>query len=338
VSGTLTKRKKVVIAFGDLPPFDEEAKNILNTVAETSEIYHRISEPDLATELADANAVILAQPVLTRTVIESSRSLEIVARFGVGIDNVDLKAATERGIIVANFPDMLTEPVAEHGILLMLAVARNLNLADRSARQGRWNEFARGLRTELWKKKLGVIGFGRIGASIAAKGRSAFDMAVLVYDHCSGCHERIEAAGFTPAALEELLRESDVVCLAMPLTEETVGVIGKTELRMMKKTAILINISRGRVVNETALYEALKNGELAGAGLDVLAAEPPNADDPLLSLDNVVLTPHCSAHTREMFKRLSLACAETIVRFFHGEELRLPATIVNPEAIKKRTS
>jgi len=334
----VANRKKVVIALGDLAPFDEEAKTILNTVADTSEIYHRISESDLIGELADANAVILAQPVLTRKAIESSRSLEIIVRFGVGIDNVDLKAATERGIIVANFPDMLTEPVAEHAILLMLAVARNLNLADRSARQGYWNEFARGLRTELWKKKLGIIGFGRIGASIAVKGRSAFDMAVLVYDHCDRCHERIEAAGFTSSSLEGLLRESDVVCLAMPLTEESVGAIGKSELKMMKKTAILINISRGRVVNETALYEALKNGELAGAGLDVLATEPPKTDDPLLRLDNVVLTPHCSAHTREMFNRLSLGCAETIVRFFHGEELRPPASIVNPEAIKKRAA
>jgi D-3-phosphoglycerate dehydrogenase len=332
----MVKRKNVVIALGNIPPFDQEAKIYLNTVAETREINWRITERDLITELADANAVILAQPHLTKEVIQSTTNLEIIVRFGVGVDNIDLKTATERGILVVNFPDALTESVAEHGVLLMLSVARNLNVADRSAREGRWDEFARGLHVELWRKKIGIVGYGRIGSSVASKARAAFDMTVLAYDPYKS--QQIEEAGFTSCSLETLLKDSDVICLTLPLTHESEGMIGRSQLKLMKRSAILINISRGRVVNETALYEALKNGELAGAGLDVLAAEPPKADDPLLSLDNVVLTPHCSAHTREMVKRLSLACAETIVRFFRGEELRLPASIVNPEVIKKRAA
>lgn len=333
---SMVKRKKVVIALGDIPPFDEGARAVLKAVAETREMYGRISERDLMNEIEDANAVILAQPILSRKTIESSGNLEIIVRFGVGIDNVDLKAATERGISVVNFPDALTEPVAEHAILLMLAAARNLNIADRSARDGRWGEFARGLRTELWRKKLGVVGFGRIGASIALKARSAFDMTVLGYEHCSRCRERIEKAGFVPSSLDRLLGESDVICLATSLTQESEGMIGKNEFGMMKNTAILINISRGRVVDEAALYEALKSGQLRGAGLDVLAKEPPETDSPLLGLDNVVLTPHCSAHTREMYSRLSFGCAEAIVSFFRGESPQPPANTVNPEAIKQR--
>jgi len=332
----MPKKKEVLITLGDVPRFDEEAKNILESVAQVQEIMGAATEEDLTRRARDSSAIILGAPFVSRKVIESASRLEVIARFGTGIENIDLKAATETGVIVTNLPGIYSDAVSEHAILLMLAVARSIVAADKSARKGLWKEFAKKLHTELSGKTIGIIGLGNIGCSIATKAKAAFNMKVLAYRNPHIKYERATKVGAELVSLEELLRTSDVVSLSVPLTTETIGMIGEREIEMMKETSILINTSRGQVVDEAALCRALEERKIAGAGLDVLMEEPPAEDSPLLELDNVVLTPHCAAHTRESIKMVALACADAVISVLQGKLPGPPTRLVNPEVIENR--
>jgi len=332
----MSDKKKVLIAMGDVPRFDQEAKKRLERVAEVEEMLGVPTEEDLARGASHSGAIILGAPSVTRKVIESASRLEVIARFGTGIENIDLAAATERGVIVTNLPGIYSDAVSEHAILLMLAVARNIITADKSVRGGFWKQFAKRLHLELSGKTIGIIGMGNIGSSIAMKAKAAFNMKVLAY---KTPHIKYETAAKVDAELvplEELLRRSDVVSLSVPLTAETMEMIGERELGLMKETAILINVSRGPIVDEAALCRALKQRKIAGAGLDVLTEEPPAEGNPLLVLDNVVLTPHCSAHTRESIEKVAFACVDTVLAVFEGRLPGPPARLVNPEVIQTR--
>lgn len=261
--------------------------------------------------------VVRSRTKVTRTLIEAAAQLKLIARCGVGLDNVDLKAAEERGIRVINSPESSAISVAELTIGLILSLLRMIPLADRSMKEGKWlKKELEG--TQLYGKTLGIIGFGRIGQAVAERAL-AFGAKVIAYDVDKSKMAIAEKMGVTflsgPNSLETLLRNSDIVSLHIPLTEENKMIIGPRELELMKPGSYLINTSRGGLVDEKALYQALISGRIAGAALDVFEEEPPKNKD-LISLPNVICTPHIGASTFECQLANSVEIAKKIIDYF----------------------
>ncbi|MFZ8791674.1 MAG: hydroxyacid dehydrogenase [Thermosphaera aggregans] len=258
--------------------------------------------------------IVRSKPLVTRKVIESADRLKVIARAGVGLDNIDVKAAEERGIALINAPESSTQSVAELAIGLMLAVARKIAFSDRRMREGYWAK-KEAMGVELSGKTLGVIGAGRIGSAVARIAKYGFNMHILYYDVV--CRDDLnKELGAECVSIEELLKRSDIVTIHVPLLPETRHMINEEKLRLMKKTAILINTSRGAVVDTAALVKALSEGWIAGAGLDVFEEEPLSMEHPLTKLDNVVLTPHIGASTKEAQEKAGVEVARKIVEFF----------------------
>lgn len=263
--------------------------------------------------------IVRSKPVVTRRVIEAADQLLVIARAGVGVDNIDVEAARERGIEVLNSPEATVTSVAELAVGLMLAVARKIAFSDRKMRAGEWvKKYAEGI--ELSGKVLGVIGAGRIGSIVARICRFGFNMQVLYYDPIRN-PKLEEETGAKYTTLEEVLKTADIVTIHVPLTPETKHLINEEKLKLMKKTAILINTSRGAVVDTNALVKALREGWIAGAGLDVYEEEPLPPGHPLTTLDNVVLTPHIGASTHEAQARAGVLIAEKVIGFFKQKKL-----------------
>jgi len=290
------------------------------------------TEDELIGIISDFDGAILGgSDEFTSRVIEAADRLKVIGRHGVGLDNVDLKAATEKGIVVTYTPGLNSNAVAEFTFALMLAVARKVPQACDSMKGGKW-EPRSFIGSELSGKTLGVIGAGEIGEKVIRKAKG-FDMNVICYTaHPEKHQDLVKKYNVKFVDLETLLRESDIVTIHCALTEKTKGMIGKRELALMKKSAILINTARGPIVDEEALYEALKNRLIAGAGLDVYTKEPPGADFPLLKLDNVVATPHIAAYTWEAMRAMDLTLAQDVMKVLHGER---PKFIANPEVLDK---
>lgn len=280
-------------------------------------------EETIKQEIADCEAVIARTALYPRQVLEAGKRLKIVARYGIGVDNIDLDAANELGIWVTNAPRSSSNAVAEHTILLMLGAARNLQAVSGQYRKagGCYSVRGRYQATELPGKVLGLVGSGRIGSAVAQKAVLGFDMQVLVYDPY--IQEPPPNTRFVHS-LDELLRESDFVSLHLPLTDETKGMVDNAFLNRMKPTACLLNLARGEIVNEQDLIAALENGTIACAGLDVLEQEPPHPDNPLLTMDNVVLTPHNASMTREAMDIMGVDAATCIDQVMHGEKPSWP--------------
>ena len=252
---------------------------------------------DLARALSEVDAVIVRSMTrITRESLALADSLKVIGRAGVGVDNIDVEAATERGIAVLNAPSGNTISAAELTFALLLSLVRRVSAADASMKRGEWdrNSFA---GSELYGKTLGLIGAGRIGGEVARRAR-AFGMRVVAFDPFLP-EERARSLEIERVELDEVLSRADVVSLHLPLTEQTAGMIGAAQLSQLKPSAVLLNAARGGVVDEDALYAALHAGAIAGAALDVYEAEPLPADHPLRTLPNVVLTPHLGASTRE---------------------------------------
>lgn len=290
------------------------------------------SEEDLVRESKDCDGIIAGLNV-TRRVLESSNKLKVAARSGVGLETYDLKAATEMGIPIIFSGDAVTETVAEHTICLILALARNITKSDQMARQGKWlRQYLREERMlyDIAGKTLGVVGFGRIGRLVAEKAK-ALGMKINVYDAFIPS-EDIRKMGAEPTDLPTLLKNSDYVALHTPLTEGTYHLIGKEQLDMMKKTAFLINTSRGEVVDEKALIEALQANRIAGAGIDVLEGYTPKLDNPIFRLDNTIITPHTAFLSAEGRYRTSINVTRDVVRALQGET---PKWLGNPEVLSK---
>lgn len=267
--------------------------------------------------------------------LDRAALLEVVGRHGVGLDNVDLAAATERQMPVTYTPYGPTESTAEHALLLILATARRLSQLDRAVRSGNWKirDRVEVMGRELDGMTLGVVGFGRIGQRLAGMCRDALHMAVRVYDPYLQV-EAVRAWGAEPVAdLVELAGQVDVLSVHAPLTPQTRGLIDRDVIRAMKPGAILVNTSRGPLVDEQALVEALLDGHLSGAGLDVLDPQPPAAHHPLYGLDQVVLTPHVASFTREGRRRMGLTVVEDVLRALRGER---PEYLANPEVWEQR--
>lgn len=249
-----------------------------------------------------------------------------IIRTGSGTDNVPVPEATARGIVVANTPDAVSDAVAEHTIGLLFACMRQIVAQDKAVRRGVWNRYEAWPGWHLQGQTLGLIGFGRIPQFISRK-LKGFDLTILACDPY-GNPEKAAELGVRFTDLDQLLSESDYVSVHTPLTEATRHIIGERALRLMKPTALLVNTSRGPTVDETALVRALKEGRIAGAGLDVFETEPIGSDNPLLKMDNVVLTPHIAGYSDETTENSWRLSVETAVDFARG---RFPRSYVNRE-------
>lgn len=259
--------------------------------------------------------IVRSETKVTAEVLQAGTNLRVVTRAGVGTDNIDVEAATERGVLVLNTPGPNAIAAAEHTLAVMLALLRHVARADASLRAGKWERKAF-VGSELYRKTLGVVGLGRIGREVTSRAR-AFGMEVLIYDPYVSA-AAAEVLGATVASLDTLLERADIVTLHLPLLPETRGILGTRELARMKRRAFLINCARGGLVDEGALYDALTSGQLAGAALDVFEREPPT-DSPLLALPNVVVTPHLAASSAEAQEGVGIVAAETTLAALRGE-------------------
>ena len=276
----------------------------------------------------DADAILNADFQITARIVASLRCCRVISRFGIGVDNIDVDAATARGIPVANVPDFCTEEVANRALTLLLACASQLLQLDRRVREGEWRGGELPDTVQIEGQILGLIGFGRIARAVARRGR-AFGMKVIAHDPYL-TPSAIEQEGASAASFEEVLSRSDILSLHAPLTPETHHLINAAALRLVKPSAILINCARGGLIDEQVLVDALRERRLARAGLEVLESEPPRRDNPLVTMDQVVFTPHSAAHTKKALQRVREAAVDAVVRVLKGER---PLHVVNPSVL-----
>ncbi|TPW73632.1 phosphoglycerate dehydrogenase [Schumannella sp. 10F1B-5-1] len=272
--------------------------------------------PALLSAIADADAILIRSATqVDAEAIAASTRLKVVARAGVGLDNVDIKAATQAGVMVVNAPTSNIISAAELTVGHILSLARHIPAAHASLAAGAWKRSSY-TGTELYEKTVGIIGLGRIGALITAR-LQAFGVNVVAYDPYVTAN-RAQQLGVTLLSLDELLEQSDFITIHMPKTPETTGMIGTEQLAKMKSSAYIVNVARGGLIDETALFEALQANVIAGAGLDVFVSEPPK-DSPLLALPNVVVTPHLGASTDEAQEKAGVSVARSVRLALGGE-------------------
>jgi D-3-phosphoglycerate dehydrogenase len=293
------------------------------------------SDPSVATvirEIKGIEGVVVRTAPFTKEIIEAADALKVIGRHGVGVDNIDIPAATRKGIVVVNTPNANATSVAEHTVTAIGALAKRMVLYDQATRGGNWEIRNSYRAVDLDGKILGLVGIGRIGSMVARRMAAAYNMKVIAYDPYVTPEKARELGVTLCAQMDDIFREADVVSLHTPLTPETRGFINTVRLGLMKPTAFLVNFSRGEVVDENALCAALKAGVLAGAALDVYDPEPPLKGNPLFELDNVILSPHSAALTQECVIRMATGAVEGIVDLLSG---RKPQFVVNPDVFKR---
>ena len=297
-----------------------------------------IASPDPKPEtvlplIRDAHGLILRTGItITRELIEAAGQLLVISRTGGGLDNVDVNSATDHGIIVTSNLGVNTISVAEHVLAMMLALSKRLALMDHAVRNNDFGIRYKNLPRDIYGKTLGLLGFGRIGCELGRICREAFGMRVIAHDPYLTAERKDECGAWVRIVeMHELLSKSDYISIHVPLTDQTRHMIDVDELGLMKTDAILINASRGGVVNDAALVEALEKRKIAGAGLDVFSEEPVPGDHPLLNLKNVILTPHSAALTSECVIRMATEAARCVVDVFDG---RKPQNVANPQVLE----
>jgi D-3-phosphoglycerate dehydrogenase / 2-oxoglutarate reductase len=310
-----------------LEKIHDDAVRLLESVAETR-LVPRLDESTVAQEASNAAAIITrGRGRIPRSTLEAGAMLKCVARCGAGTDNIDVATATARGLPVIFSPEGTRYAVAEHALMLAMAVGRRLVRLDREVKAGNWEvRNVIGIASELYGKQLGIVGLGRIGSRIGELG-SAFGMSVCYWSAHSS-DERFERV-----ELEQLFRESDVISISLALTPQTRGLVNAKLIGLMKPTAILINTARGEVLDEDAIVAALVEGRIAGAGIDVMSEEPPRPDHPLFGFDNVVITPHIATITDVAYRRMCVEVAEQVIETVKGgkprrEFVRNPSVLV----------
>lgn len=278
-----------------------------------------LDENTLVEQVKDIDAIVIrANGSVTARIMDAAPRLKVIGRHGVGVEAIDLAAAKARGIVVCNTPDANVESVAEQAVGFMIVLSKQIQRADKAIRQGRWNVRYEYIGQEMLGRTIGLVGMGRIGSRVAEICNLGFRMPVIYYDvvRYPFIEEKLEARQVT---LDELLGQADIISVHVPLLPSTRNILGREQFTKMKKGAILINTARGGVLDEEAMIEALKSGHLGGAGLDVYAVEPTPADNPLLSLENVILSPHMAAHTDDALKAMSMIASD-ILRVLEGKE------------------
>jgi len=318
--------KKPIVAVADAPfPDFTSAEQVLAGFDATVRKAPEPTPEAILEAAAGADAVMVTYAKLPREVIERLDRCRIIARMGIGLDNIDVDAATEAGIVVANVPDYCVDEVSDHALALLLTLARAIPRANQLVRNGGWAVGELGTLHRLQGRVLGLTGFGRIGRTIAHKAQ-AFGLQVIAFDPYLPAEVAAEA-GVELVDFDTLLARSDFISVHTPLTPETRHLFGAVTFDRMKPGAILINTSRGGLVDEEALAEALDTGKLGGAALDVLGSEPPAPNSALLRREDVILTPHMAYYSEESTAELQRKAAEEVVRVLQGNPPRCP---VNP--------
>ena len=322
--------KKHVVVFNRLP------ETLVERLREhfSVEVIPASANIDLfAASAAKAQGLIGASRKLGEKELEMATTLEAIASVSVGYDSYDVDYLTERGILLSNTPDVLTDTTADLGFTLLVSAARRVPELDAFVKAGHWRKGIgeEHFGTDIHGRTLGIVGAGRIGAAIAKRGHFGFDMPIL-YTANSAKPELEEQMGAQRRELDDLLREADFVCLVVPLSAATEGLIGARELGLMKSSAILINLARGPVIDEPALIEALRQGQIRGAGLDVYTREPLEAS-PLFELPNVVTLPHIGSATHETRYAMAERAVNNLIAALTGER---PTDLVNPAALDRR--
>jgi D-3-phosphoglycerate dehydrogenase len=300
-------------------PIAPEGIAILKQVADV-DVKTGLPKDELASIIGEYDALaVRSETKVTADILEKATNLKIIGRAGVGVDNIDVAKATERGILVVNSPEGNTMAAAELTVAMLLALARNIPQADATMRQGEWKR-SKFMGSEIYGKTLGVVGLGKIGREVA-KRLQAFDMKVIGYDPYLK-PEQAEALGIRLVDLPTLYKESDYITVHVPKTKETAGMIAAEQIAMMKPTVRLINVARGGIIDEVSLAEAAKSGKIAGAAIDVFSVEPATADNPLLNIPNIITTPHLGASTEEAQVNVAIDIAEQIADVLGGKPAR----------------
>ena len=306
----------------DKEPMDNLHKAGINTIDMRGS---GIDDEGFTAVLPTVDAIICGNDlVVNDELLDMAPNAKVIAKLGAGLDTVDIDACTRHEAIVFHTPGANNQAVADHTFALILAVARRILFCDSSLRDKRW-EHTKIMGLEIWQKTLGLIGLGAIGRCVALRARG-FQMKVVAHDPFWP-EEFAAEEGIQQVSVDELLKVSDVVSIHAPLTPENKGMIDTAALKSMKPNAILINAARGGIINEADLYSALKDGVIAGAGIDVFEREPPS-DSPLMELDNVVLTPHTAAFTFEGMNNMSSGVVDQLIGYLNGEK---PPFLVNPD-------
>jgi D-3-phosphoglycerate dehydrogenase len=326
----MSKKFKVVISDYDYGDFNIEKEEMekynINVAAAQCK-----TEEQLIDVASDAHAIITQYARVGRKTIEALENCRVIARYGTGVDIVDVDAATEKGIIVTNVPNYCTDEVADHAMSLLLASVRKLFVYNQATHEGIWRWKSGQPIHRIRGSTLGVLGFGKIGRAIALRAKG-FGMEIIVHDPYVG-KEVLSEYGVIPVNFQVLLQESDYIIIQAPLTDETRNLFADDELRQMKKSAILINTARGPIVNNQSLYRALQEGKIAAAGLDDLQEEPAKKknwrpENPLFNLDNVIITSHSAYYSEESIEEARRTASQEVVRVLTGESPRYPVNQV----------
>lgn len=315
------KDKKILVAV----PLVKEARIILESIADVD--VEPFIEYERLINIIEKYEGFISGPVkCDANFFKKAAKLQSLSTPGVGYDNIDLKTATKHNVVIANVPGTMSESVAELTVGLVLACARKFILANSLVRKGDWNfEELRGI--EIWNKTVGQIGCGNIGSLVARKLKNSFSMRLLIYDPYISDSRALEIGG-KRVELESLLRESDIITINIPLTEETFHMIDKEEFLLMKRDVVLVNAGRGGIIAEEALIAALENKEINSAALDVTESSLKDKDNPLFKFDNVIITPHVGANTNVSYRDTLIGAARNVVDVLNG---KLPINILNPE-------
>ncbi|HAU5563696.1 TPA: C-terminal binding protein [Serratia fonticola] len=318
--------KKIVVLEPGYEHYQEEIKVLAAFNPEFIVVPNSASQEERAKALLQADALMIREAPLPLEYIALLDKCQAIVRYGVGVDNVDLAAAKEKGIYVANVPDYGSEDVAEHALALLLATTRRLTSRNTQVHAGQWNIGQAEPMYRLSGKVLGIVGFGRIARCLAAKASGIGFSRMLVCDPLLNDADAM-AAGVEKVTLEQLCQQADLISLHVPLSEKTRHLIGTEQLALMKPTTIVVNTSRGGLIDETALYQVLIENRLFAAGLDVFEQEPVRQDHPLLTLPNVICTDHTAWFTEESVTELQRKAAQEVLRIFEGNK---PLNWVNP--------
>ncbi len=328
-------KKTVVITDYDFPDVETE-RAILEEVGAKVEAYHCKEEKDVLKIVRQADVVINQYALINRTVISHlGKSCIAIGQYGIGVDTIDVQAATDQGIVVVNVPSYCEDEVAEHALALLLTLARKLPLYDAEVRRGAWDWTTQAPIHRVDRRTLGLVGFGKIARRLAEKVKG-LSLVILAFDPFVS-EATMQEMGVRKVSLEELLRQSDFISIHAPLTDATRNLISEPQFQLMKEGAILVNVSRGAVLDQDALYRALSERRILAAGLDVFYEEPPRAPhsgDALLKLDNVCLTPHVAWYSEESIIGLREKLARDIAGILQGKK---PHGFVNP-SVKPRVA
>jgi D-3-phosphoglycerate dehydrogenase len=310
---------KVVLTDNVFPYLDIERSRLDKINADLVESISD-EEDDIINVASDADAILVDYANITKKIIRSLKKCRIISRYGIGVDNIDIEAATQQGISVTNVPDYCIEEVSNHTLALILALARKIVALDYTVKSGLWSYNRYKPIYRLNGQVIGLIGFGKIARDLVKKVKS-LGLNIIIHDPYI-LLDKAKEYNVEVVSLEELLKRSDFISLHIPLTSETKHIISKKELKMMKNTAYLINTSRGLLIDEEALYIALKEKWISGAALDVLSDEKEiNKKNPLIKLDNIILTPHVAFYSEESVKELRIKAVDEVIRALTGDNL-----------------